>query len=261
MVAGLDKGQKWAFTHPNTAAMFALTIFLASLIIIFGARERFREKFVALIFILASSLAIVLTNARTAEGAIVAAIAICSFGIVFGRIWKSRKFEWRALRRLLVVGIGIIVIVTIFVFGYQISTSQLDEFTSGRLLFGMYLISTVQNIWLGVGYLVPGKNLIYDIEDYGAGIDGLYVNILYTEGVVGLTLFALVFIAIIRFTTTYHGRAFPYLIIVPVTAFLYGLTETHFWLLPSPITIATLGVGAIAATTRKNRPVSMRKIQ
>ncbi|NUA29696.1 O-antigen ligase family protein [Cupriavidus basilensis] len=250
--AGADKGLKWLFVHPNVAAMFGMTIFLTSLLLILLYKQNLRWMILTLSVLLASIAAIIPTNARTTEGTIIAVMVIVCFGLVFGGLWRSGRFEVRALRYLLIITVSMVIGTTIFIFFQQMTQSQLDSLTTGRLFFWISVISTVPNIWLGVGFLKAGTNLLYDIEDLGAGIDGLYVNILYTDGIIGLALFLIVLGYIVRYAMSYRKREFPYLVIIPIAAFLYGLTETHFWLTPSPLTIAALGISAIISIKPRN---------
>lgn len=244
--AGWDKGSSWLFAHPNIAAMYPLAVFLAGLPLLMLS-ESGRVKRLALLFCVVSVMAIIPTNARTAEAVAIVAFFLAVLGFLFKSFWVSESRVLVIQRRFILF---VFFVVVFFVFGYlldQYSLSQIDDFSTGRLIFAIYLISTVDNLLTGVGFLPPGDNLLYDKDDYGAGIDGLFVNILYTEGFVGLILFFVLMFFVFRYLGKAAKRDFPYFSIISISSLIFGLTESHFWLLPGPLTMLTIGSAAIVA--------------
>jgi hypothetical protein len=76
---------------------------------------------------------------------------------------------------------------------------------------------------------------VADSSARGAGIDGLYTNLIYGEGYVGFVIFVVAMIGFRRMAKA-DRRNSAYFGILLTSCLLFGVTETHFWLLASPLT-------------------------
>jgi hypothetical protein len=88
---------------------------------------------------------------------------------------------------------------------------------------------------MGVGLMPPGANLLADTSTRGAGIDGLYTNLIYGEGYVGLVIFVIAMYGMRRMANV-NQRCRGFFGVTLISCLLFGVTETHFWLLASPLT-------------------------
>lgn len=241
-LAGWDKGESWAFAHPNIAAMVGLTIVLAAAVsIVMRPSGVFRNK-LPLLMLWIGIFLVALTNSRTVIVCMVLVITMIVLRVPLSRVWSKSGVHAKAIRFIFSVFFLVSTIFFVLAIFFSFTYGQLDSLTSGRLLFWIQLLESVQNKYVGVGLLPPGENLIYDVQSHGAGIDGLYANVIYSEGYVGLFLLIILFVGFwLRLIKVCKGN-FPFLLIIPAVAVLYGITETHFWLRPSPLSIYVLGV-------------------
>ncbi|MFC0696680.1 hypothetical protein [Paraburkholderia humisilvae] len=234
-MAGWDKGASWSFAHPNIAAMYPLVIYLAT-IIMFGTGVKRRLRWFDVFCVTFSVVTLIMTRSRTALVVAIVATALSLINaIVLAYIKKKPRGNVRALSALLklcallVIGSG-----AYFAF-LSLGTQALDEKLSGRLSFAMQVLLSANDLVLGVGLLPPGSNLVADNSTRGAGIDGLYTNLVYAEGYVGLVIFAIAMLAFRRMAS-FDRRCRAFFDVALVSGLLFGVTETHFWFLASPIT-------------------------
>lgn len=234
-MAGWDKGASWAFAHPNIAAMYPLTIYLLT-IIIFGVRIKRRVEWFDVFCILFSLATLVMTGSRTtlAIMGIATFLSLCNV-IAFRYLSDFAGRNVRALRVALKFAAFVVIVAGMYAAFLSIGAQKIDADFSGRLSFAVEVLLSAKDLVLGVGLLPPGGNLIADNASRGAGIDGLYTNLIYGEGYVGLAIFVIAMLGFRRVSGK-DARCGAFFGVALWSGLLFGVTESHFWLLASPLT-------------------------
>ncbi|MCL6598841.1 MAG: hypothetical protein K6T81_08870 [Alicyclobacillus macrosporangiidus] len=246
LLAGWNKAPSWMFAHPNGAGMFALSIFLSACGMIAARRKR-HELFAAWAVIVAAGIVLVVTRSRTSELSALVFVAAFTLVMIFLRLLRSRRVQVRGIGYLLVTGL-----VGSFLYGIHawlsgLTERALDVLLSNRLTIWGAILESIPGPhgWvLGVGMLPAGVNTLFSTQYAGGfGIDGTYVDVLYTEGVVGLILFVATMLLIGVFCTArpLERRLRAIGLGLVATAMASSSTETHFWLVASPLSFVVLG--------------------
>jgi hypothetical protein len=234
-MAGWDKGASWAFAHPNIAAMYPLAIYLTT-IIIFGMRVKRRPRWFDVFCVSFSLTTLTLTGSRTALAVAIVATVLTVFNVTALTYVKNRpRGDLRVLGALLKVCAMLVIGGGAYWAYTSLGVQAIDDKFSGRLSFAMQVLLSAKDLVLGVGLLPPGSNLLADNATRGAGIDGLYINLIYAEGYVGLVIFAIAMLGFRRMASV-DRRCGVFFGVALVSGLLFGVTETHFWLLASPLT-------------------------
>ncbi|MDR6494855.1 hypothetical protein ACTJLC_30125 [Paraburkholderia sp. 22099] len=234
-MAGWDKGESWAFAHPNIAAMYPLTIYLLTIVIFgIGVKRGFRWFDIFCVAFSLSTLA--LTGSRTTLVVAFITTLLALFNIIVIKYLKDDKgHETHAIKTALkfcaMLAIGGCIYFVYAAMGRQ----ALDTLFSGRLSFAADVLWSAKDLVIGVGLMPPGANLLADTTTRGAGIDGLYTNLIYGEGYVGLVIFAIAMFGLRRMANV-NPRCRAFFGVTLVSCLVFGVTETHFWLLASPLT-------------------------
>lgn len=233
-MAGWDKGASWAFAHPNIAAMYPLTIYLLT-IVIFGMGVKRGFRWFDVFCVVFSLGALAMTGSRTTLGVAVVTTVLALFNVFAltylkdGLNRESRAIK-AALQLCTVIAVGGLVYV-----GYSdLGRQAIDALFSGRLSFAADVLFSAKNLVLGVGLMPPGANLLADTSTRGAGIDGLYTNLIYGEGYVGFVIFVIAILGMRRMANV-NQRCRAFFGVTLISCLLFGVTETHFWLLASPL--------------------------
>ncbi|WP_395067870.1 hypothetical protein [Paraburkholderia silvatlantica] len=234
-MAGWDKGSSWAFAHPNIAAMYPLVIYLITLII-FGTGVKRRVQWFDVFCVMFSLITLVMTGSRTTLGIafIATLLALCNV-FSFQYLSNGANRKMKALRVTLKLASVIVAGAGVYIVLELMGSQGVDAAFSGRWSFAVEVLLSAKDLVLGVGLLPPGSNLLADNSTRGAGIDGLYVNLIYGEGYVGLTIFVIAMLAFRRMTRR-DRRFSAYFGVALASGLLFGVTESHFWLLASPLT-------------------------
>lgn len=246
-MAGWDKGASWAFAHPNIAAVYPLVIYLLT-IAIFGTRVKRKVEWFDVFCILFSLITLAMTNSRTTLAVALTATLLTLFNMfTLAYLKDDASRESRTVRAALKVCAFMAVIGCTYFAYSTLGQRAIDAILSGRLSFAVDLFLSAKDLVLGVGLMPPGANLVADSTSRGAGIDGLYTNLIYGEGYVGLAIFALAMFCLRRMANTDRrsGALFGVLL---ASGLLFGVTETHFWLLASPLTALVVVLAATLGT-------------
>ncbi|MCC2463799.1 hypothetical protein LKL90_25875, partial [Bacillus mobilis] len=111
---------------------------------------------------------------------------------------------------------------------------------SDRLNIWTTLLSSMKNILIGEGLFIPGYSLVISVEKNGFGVDGLFMSLLYNEGIIGLSLF-LLFVMITAYCLYNSSHLQKDTIFVLfIVVLVYSITETQFYVF-NFFTIFTLG--------------------
>ncbi|WP_143811073.1 hypothetical protein [Paraburkholderia piptadeniae] len=253
-MAGWDKGASWAFAHPNIAAMYPLAIYLIT-IIMFGMRVKRRPQSFDVLCVAFSVVTLTLTGSRTTLAVLVVATLLSLFNVIvltYVRYTPGRGAKALSvlLKLCAVVGIAGGVYFAYVSLGAQV----IDDKLSGRLSFAVQVLLSANDLVLGVGLLPPGSNLLADNTTRGAGIDGLYANLVYGEGYVGLVIFAIAMFGF-RCMASFDRRCSAFFGVALVSGLLFGVTETHFWLLASPLTTLVAVLASTLGTRAGGRAI------
>lgn len=253
-MAGWDKGESWAFAHPNIAAMYPLVIYLIT-IIMFGMRVKRGPQWSDVLSIAFSLLTLTLTGSRTTLAILIVATLLALFNVVALAYIKDRvDHEVQALIVLLkLCAVGIIAGGAYYAY-VLLGAQAIDDNFSGRLSFARQVLLSAKNLVLGVGLLPPGSNLLADNATRGAGIDGLYTNLVYGEGYVGFVIFLIAMFGFRRMVS-FDRRCKAFFGVALVSGLLFGVTETHFWLLASPLTALVAILASTLGTQAGSRAV------
>jgi len=263
-MAGWDKGASWAFAHPNIAAMYPLVIYLLT-IVMFGTRARRRPRWFDVFCVAFSLVTLVMTGSRTLLGVAVVATLLAMLNMIaLTYLNDEPNRNLRALNVLLKLCAAMVIAGGAYFAWLSLGAQAIDAAFSGRFSFAIEVLRSARDLVVGVGLLPPGSNLLADNVTRGAGIDGLYVNLVYGEGYIGLAIFMIAMLGFLRMAKV-ESRSRAYFGTVLVSALLFGVTETHFWLLASPLTAlvavwaATLGTeGGSRVTAHVGTPLPRR---
>jgi hypothetical protein len=254
-MAGWDKGASWAFAHPNTAAMYPLVIYIVTMIM-FGTRVKRKLRWFDALCIAFSLVTLFLTNSRTTL--VVAGVATL---LSLSKLVELRYVTDKSGRNIRVMGslLNVCAVLAIAGGAYFVYASlgmhAIDSKLSGRLSFAAQVLLSAKDLVLGVGLLPPGSNLLADNSSRGAGIDGLYVNLVYGEGYVGLAIFAIAMLAFRRVAAV-DRRFRGFFGVALVSGLLFGVTETHFWLVASPLTALVAVLASTLGTQSGGRVIA-----
>lgn len=234
-MAGWDKGASWAFAHPNIAAMYPLVIYLLSLYI-FGVKIKRRMDAFDIFCIGFSLLTLFLTNSRAALSVAFVVTLLMVYNLFTLKYFiDATDSESRAIRLSLKISAYIAIGWSTYYVYTALGRQSIDNMFSGRISFAADVLLSAKSLVLGVGLMPPGVNLVADSSARGAGIDGLYTNLIYGEGYVGFVIFVVAMYGFCRMAKA-DRRSSAYFGILLTSCLLFGVTETHFWLLASPLT-------------------------
>lgn len=243
-MAGWDKGASWAFAHPNIAAMYPLAIYMLT-IVMFGTGVKRGFRWFDVFCIVFSLGTLAMTNSRTTL-----AVAVVTTLLALSNVFALAYLKDDVNRESGAVKAALKLCAMIAVFGFTYSLysdlgrQAVDALFSGRLSFAADVLLSAKDLILGVGLMPPGANLLADTTTRGAGIDGLYINLIYGEGYVGFLLFVIAMFGMRRMASV-NQRCRGFFGVALISCLLFGVTETHFWLLASPLTAL---VAVLAAT-------------
>jgi hypothetical protein len=243
-MAGWDKGASWAFAHPNIAAMYPLTIYMLTIVMFgIGVKRGFRWFDVFCVVFSLGTLA--MTNSRTTL-AVAVATTVLALSNVFALTYLKDDVnrESRATKVALKFCAMIAICGSTYFIYSDLGRQAVDALFSGRLSFAADVLFSAKDLILGVGLMPPGAYLLADTTTRGAGIDGLYTNLIYGEGYVGFVIFAVAMFGMRRMASV-NQRCRGFFGVTLISCLLFGVTETHFWLLASPLTAM---VAVLAAT-------------
>ncbi|BCZ85338.1 hypothetical protein PTKU64_90130 (plasmid) [Paraburkholderia terrae] len=253
-MAGWDKGESWAFAHPNVAAMYPLTICLITMIM-FGMRMKGRVRWFDIFCVAFSVVTLVLTNSRTTLAILVVATLLSLFNVIALTYVRDKPGrDVQALGIALKLCAAIVILGGAYIAFLSLGAQDIDDKFSGRLSFAVQVILSAKDLVLGVGLLPPGSNLLADNSTRGAGIDGLYTNLVYGEGYVGLVIFAIAMYGFHRMAS-FDRRCRVFFDVALVSGLLFGVTETHFWLLASPLTALVAVLASTLGTQAGSRTI------
>ncbi|TDY17038.1 hypothetical protein B0G81_8211 [Paraburkholderia sp. BL6665CI2N2] len=246
-MAGWDKGASWAFAHPNIAAMYPLAIYLLT-IVIFGTGAKRGFRWFDLFCVVFSLGTLAMTGSRTTLGVAVVTTLLALFNVFSLTYLKdSVNGESRTIKAALKLS-AMFAVCGIAYFVYSdIGRAAIDALFSGRLSFAADILFSAKDLVLGVGLMPPGANLLADSSTRGAGIDGLYINLVYGEGYVGLVLFVIAMFGLRRMANV-NQWCRGFFGVVLISCLLFGVTETHFWLLASPLTALIMVLASTLGT-------------
>lgn len=210
----------WLYTHPNTAGLYLAMMVILSLIYM----ELKKNKFNLLITLL-GIVALYFTDSRTSLYACFLYVLIRIIIIYYNRI-KHTTFKYFITSEFFLL-VTLISFLGVSLFFYNFST--LNYLFSDRLKVWQMVLSSEDNIIVGQGLFLPGQNLIISSEKNGADIDGLFVHLLYSEGIVGfllfIILFSFIFYKLLKVDTSTKYIAISIFIIT----MFFSITESVFW--------------------------------
>ncbi|CAM3784580.1 hypothetical protein [Alicyclobacillus pomorum] len=222
------------FYHPNLAGLYAAMLGISALLL-FAQRHRLR------IFVsLAISVCILyLTHDRTAQICFLFYAAGQFAWTVYCRI-KSKVLRW-TLSTEFIMALLILVLLAVDYLKTHTSFYELNYLLSGRLSIWNLVLSNMNDRLFGDGLFLPGQNQIFDMQTTGYGIDGLYVDIIYQEGIIGLGVWLLLFFVLLVVAAFHRNKFKVYGVLFLLTALVHSITETHFAIWMNVFTIFVLG--------------------
>lgn len=216
--SGVQERYTWLFIHPNIAGLYGMSLFLVSLLL-FNIQRK--------IIFLASALLGLAIPFFTLSRTILVVIFIFLILHILGMSRFFRKGYIKFLTYLIIYTLlFLIVMKNLDFFNYE----RLNSLLSTRLDIWNSVIKSMDNMLMGEGLFLPGNNLVYSVEKDGFGLDGLFINIIYDEGIIGLLIIVILF-SIIFYTISKrkdsNSRISNYLLLI---ALMYSVTETHFFI-------------------------------
>ncbi|MGG1071850.1 O-antigen ligase family protein [Priestia megaterium] len=214
----------WLFIHPNIAGMFGMILCLISCMLY----ELTKEKRYVVTFV-ASFYMIFLTGSRSSMNIVLMYLV---FSLVM-RLYRSisKKKLVGAFVFLESVLFTILLIICSFIFVQFVGFAKINSILSGRLEIWNETIQSIHNIFIGEGLFLPGRSLIFSVQRDGHAIDGLYISLLYNEGIIGLLLFLSFSWIIIIQCFKLKWQSSDMVLNVFILILMYSVFESHFWTL------------------------------
>jgi O-antigen ligase len=228
----------WLFIHPNIAGLYGMSLFLVSLLLF-----DIRRKIVFLVSTLLGVAIPFLTLSRT----ILVVIFIFMFLYFLRKLGLLQNRYIKLLTYSMICTLFFLIVMKNL---DLLSYDRLNVLLSKRLEIWNSVIKSMDNVLIGEGLFLPGVNLVYSVAKDGFGLDGLFVNIIYDEGIIGLLIIIILF-SIVFYTISKRkdntSRISNYLLLV---ALIYSITETHFFI-NNIFTVFVLGTLSFSANKFK----------
>ncbi|MCU5067235.1 hypothetical protein [Bacillus pacificus] len=226
----------WLFYHPNLAGLFGLSLAMVSFLL-WEITSKKRNG----IGIFLGIIIIILADSRTTL------VVLVVFFLMRFFIWIYKNYIKNSISNILFIIEGILgsiaIILILFTFRL-VNYEYVNIILSDRLNIWTTLLSSMKNILIGEGLFIPGYSLVISVEKNGFGVDGLFMSLLYNEGIIGLSLF-LLFVMIIAYCLYNSSHLQKDTIFVLfIVALVYSITETQFYVF-NFFTIFTLGCAGI----------------
>ncbi|MDA1634398.1 hypothetical protein PDK11_16215 [Bacillus cereus] len=211
----------WLFYHPNLAGLFGLSLAMVSYLL-WEITSKKRNG----ISIFLGITIIILADSRTNL------VVLVVFFLMRFFIWIYKKYIKNSISNILFIIEGILgsiaIILILFTFRL-VNYEYVNIILSDRLNIWTTLLSSMKNILIGEGLFIPGYSLVISVEKNGFGVDGLFMSLLYNEGIIGLSLF-LLFVMIIAYCLYNSSHLQKDTIFVLfIVALVYSITETQFY--------------------------------